>query len=369
MPCLLTAALIVRDEESVLEQCLRAAKQVADELVVVDTGSTDSSREIALGMGAVVLEFPWTGHFSDARNTALDAATGEWILYLDADEEIEVEDPAAFRAVLENGSRNLAFRPLLKSRSNWTPYREFRVFRNRADLRFRGVMHETIVPDIERILFAERLLISPINALIRHSGYDGDQTHKHARDLPLLMIELQQTPDRAYLWDHVGRIHEALGDRVAAEGAWQQGVQVVRESGSALAVDGLPYGNLLSLRVMLGRPDLALAREAIARFPGNPVLLWAGAETAFALKQWRQAVDWIDALLNLDRDAIADEAVAIDESLIGHVAHDARGQALFELGHYLEAATAFSVAEALAPEEPAYRVRRQLASARAKSAQ
>ena len=338
---------------------------MADELIVVDTGSIDQSREIATTCGARVLEFPWTGHFSDARNTALDAAAGHWILYLDADEVLEVGDPAGFRSTLASGDDIVVFRPLLKSRSNWTPYREYRIFRNRADLRFRGTMHETIVPDVARIMREEGLGVAPINALICHSGYDGDQSHKHRRDLPLLEIEVVRTPDRAYLWDHIGRIHEALGNESAAESAWERAVTIVRESDSRLGVDGLPYANLLTLRLVADRPDLALAEEAIDRFPGNPVSLWAGAATAMAAGTWAGAVEWIDRLLALDRNAIAEDALAIDESLLGHAAYDLKGQALFELGAFGDAEAAFARAEVLAPDDPAYRVRRKLASARA----
>ena len=78
--------MIVRDEEKVLGDCLRSIRDHVDEIVITDTGSTDRSREIAGEFGARVLEQPLQDDFSAARNHSLDAATGDWILYIDADE-------------------------------------------------------------------------------------------------------------------------------------------------------------------------------------------------------------------------------------------------------------------------------------------
>src|SRR5688500_10397342 len=81
---LLSASLIVRNEERFLEACLRSLAGRADEIVVVDTGSTDRSRDIARDLGARVLDHEWADDFSAARNAAIDAARGAWILYIDA---------------------------------------------------------------------------------------------------------------------------------------------------------------------------------------------------------------------------------------------------------------------------------------------
>src|SRR5207237_491740 len=78
--------LRVRDEEAMLPRCLEAAAAHVDEIIVVDTGSTDRTMDIAREFGATVIETEWTGDFSAARNVSFDAATSDWIFYLDADE-------------------------------------------------------------------------------------------------------------------------------------------------------------------------------------------------------------------------------------------------------------------------------------------
>ena len=82
----LNLVMIVKNEERTLEKCLRAAKPLVDHMIIADTGSDDATREIASRMGAQVLEFPWIGDFSAARNFALSHSDADWNLVLDGDE-------------------------------------------------------------------------------------------------------------------------------------------------------------------------------------------------------------------------------------------------------------------------------------------
>ena len=85
---LFSAALIVKNEEELLEQCLRSLQGLVDETVVVDTGSTDRTQIIAQEYGARLYEFKWRNDFAAARNHALNQVRGEWVLYIDADERV-----------------------------------------------------------------------------------------------------------------------------------------------------------------------------------------------------------------------------------------------------------------------------------------
>src|SRR6202042_930105 len=95
----LSLCMIVRDEEQMLPRCLAAVASAVDEIVIVDTGSTDATVEIARSFGAKVIEFPWTGSFSEARNVSFEAATGDWVMYLDADEVLVTEDIEQLRSL------------------------------------------------------------------------------------------------------------------------------------------------------------------------------------------------------------------------------------------------------------------------------
>ena len=84
--------MIVKNEEAFLSQCLESIKDVVDEIIIVDTGSTDNTREIARQMGAKVFEFPWTNDFSAPRNESIRQAAGHYILWLDADDRMDPEE-------------------------------------------------------------------------------------------------------------------------------------------------------------------------------------------------------------------------------------------------------------------------------------
>src|SRR5437899_1284513 len=116
---LLSAALVVRDEALVLDGCLASIEDVVDEIVLVDTGSQDDSVEIAVDHGARVIHHEWSGDFAEARNIGLEAARGEWVLYIDADERLAGADRDSMQELL-HGAREVAFRLLLRPDSHST---------------------------------------------------------------------------------------------------------------------------------------------------------------------------------------------------------------------------------------------------------
>jgi glycosyltransferase involved in cell wall biosynthesis len=97
----LSVALIVRDAEPALAETLASIQDVADEIVVLDTGSTDASREVAAQFQARVLPFPWDDDFAAARNACLDNVTGDWVLWLDAGERLSPSDAAGLREFVD----------------------------------------------------------------------------------------------------------------------------------------------------------------------------------------------------------------------------------------------------------------------------
>ena len=97
---MLSLSMIVRDEEARLGECLRSVQGFADEMVVVDTGSTDATVAIAEAAGARVEQIPWPGDFAPARNQALEFLNGDWVLVLDADEQLRPEAIPALKALM-----------------------------------------------------------------------------------------------------------------------------------------------------------------------------------------------------------------------------------------------------------------------------
>lgn len=168
----LSACLIVRDEERFLDRCLASLRGHVDEICVLDTGSSDRSVEIARSHGAIVGFRPWDDDFSAARNASLDLASGDWILQIDADEELVAPakdawsvlgDSSAVCALVELDLRGDAGH----SERTWQP----RLFRRDPRLRYRRPLHETVLDGL-----AEAGLPAPraVPLLLIHHGYLGE---------------------------------------------------------------------------------------------------------------------------------------------------------------------------------------------------
>jgi tetratricopeptide (TPR) repeat protein len=165
--------IIAKNEKEHLARCLNSAKPIVDEIIVVDTGSTDETKDIATAFGAMVFDFEWADDFSKARNFALSKASGDWILVLDADEVISVTDHGAFRQILaESQDDTAAYRIRTRNYTyqvntvgfqrnrgeypeeqgiGWFPSDKVRLFTNDTRIRFEYPVHELVEPSLESL--------------------------------------------------------------------------------------------------------------------------------------------------------------------------------------------------------------------------
>ena len=193
----ITLCMIVRNEEDVLSSCLASAAPLVEEIVVVDTGSSDRTKEIAKQYTEQVIDFKWHDDFAQARNFALKQASREWVLWLDADEEIRLEDEQEWTQSFLKASA--AYDALLVPLRNYygeTPdetkaylYSSYRLLRASAGFQFKQAIHEHL--DIAS--GSNRYAEAPLSGMcIRHYGYldayvqKKDKIH---RNLHLLLKE------------------------------------------------------------------------------------------------------------------------------------------------------------------------------------
>jgi len=134
----------MKDEEQTLKTVLSVAKRFCDEMIVVDTGSKDSSKEIAKSMGATVFDFEWENDFSLARNFAIDKATGDYAIWLDADDVIEESDIQKIISLKENDFFNCDMIMLKYAVSPHFSYFRERIFRLDGKNYFEGFVHEAM---------------------------------------------------------------------------------------------------------------------------------------------------------------------------------------------------------------------------------
>jgi glycosyltransferase involved in cell wall biosynthesis len=354
-----SACLIVKNEEKFLDGCLRSVVGHVDEIVVVDTGSSDRSRDIARSHGAVLLEFPWRDDFAAARNFGLEAATGDWILYIDADERLEV--PAGARLTDGLGPDVSAGRVRFTPQSGMTPARELRIFRNDPRIRFHGAMHETIVPSIDALSRSEGLRVVEVPAAIVHLGYDGDQTRKHIRNLPLLQRAVEADAERLYYWQHLARTLEALGRRDDAIAACRRGLEIARAEGrtrDARIAVRLSTALAILLRDA-GEDPSDIVEEGLRFSPEDKAILFLKARVLVDRGEYEQALAILAGLTAIDADTFCDPFVSYDRRIFGSHAHDLAGVAHLRLGDRAAAAAAFARAAELEPGDPGFRRKAQ----------
>lgn len=254
----LALCMIVKNEASDLPRCLDSVTPVVDEIVVVDTGSADGTIAIARRHNARVFQHQWQNDFAQARNFSLQYAQSDWILVLDADEELDSDARETISALIRNPSAD-GYR--LRQR-NFLPQDELqyytdlwltRLFRNRPDYRFEYAIHEEVRPSIVRAGGK----VENSELIIRHYGYSRKTAQRDnsraARNLQIVRQLLAQTPDDAYLTYHLGATYKALEQ---TEEAWRA-LQLV------LTLDYRPLGNEVLEQLFLKLAQLALQKDLL----------------------------------------------------------------------------------------------------------
>jgi GT2 family glycosyltransferase/2-polyprenyl-3-methyl-5-hydroxy-6-metoxy-1,4-benzoquinol methylase len=196
----LSVCMIVKNEEDHIAKCLMSVKPVADEMIVVDTGSSDGTKDTAAAFGAKVYDFEWTGDFSAARNYSLSQASGDWILVLDADEVISPLDyelmreliskkypkPVAYSLITRNYTNRLNVEGWIatdgkydkeEAGNGWYPSEKVRLIRNDKRIHFVNPVHECVEPTI----IEAGIEIKPCSIPVHHYGRLGSREKIQAK--------------------------------------------------------------------------------------------------------------------------------------------------------------------------------------------
>jgi tetratricopeptide (TPR) repeat protein len=201
--------MIVKDEADFLPQCLRSAEDVVDEIILVDTGSSDATLEIARSFKARVFQHEWKEDFSEARNVSLKHATSDWILFLDGDEVLEPKSARMLPEVLHRTEHfGFLFCIYNFKENGFVLGRHYttRLFRNLKGVRFAGRIHEQILP---------MGTIACPGMSIYHFGYDLDpetMKRKGKRNARILKQALAVRGEDHVLRYHLARVHLMLGE-------------------------------------------------------------------------------------------------------------------------------------------------------------
>ena len=356
---LLTASLIVKNEEKCLGACLASLRGVADEVIIVDTGSTDRTREIAESAGARVYDFTWTGDFSEARNRALDLSSGKWILYIDADERVRPESVSNLQIELSDPGR-AGYEVLLYPRPGHTPFWIMRLFRNDPAVRFRGIIHENIWPELYEYGARQGLGFGKSALALDHEGYEGNLAAKNVRNLPMLLRALQQDPQHIYCWCHLATIRMEMKEPERAKEAWLTALRLVRERDAHAPEDILPYLGLIQHSADFGCDADSLLAEASAQFPSSVHLEWIRARKLMDAGRFEDAIAGFLHVIERGESRDYEHIVAHDPKYFGVFTYDCIATCHFRLGQYSQSRHYYDLAARQAPDQAEYRVKRAL---------
>jgi glycosyltransferase involved in cell wall biosynthesis len=214
--------IIAKDEARDIAGCIASAAGAVDEIVVVDTGSSDATKEIAAAAGAIVADFPWRDDFAAARNCALEHATGDWILVLDADERLAPGGAEKIRAAIRN-NKCLGYRLEIASDIGGSvPQRVYliRLYRRRPELRYVRRIHESLNEAISDLARGGEGDVLDLDVRIDHSGYAPERfvsLKKRERNIRLHRLTVDERPDDAYAWYRYGDELRAVDLEQAAD--------------------------------------------------------------------------------------------------------------------------------------------------------
>lgn len=256
----LSLAMIVKNEARCLDRCLRSIASVVDEIIIVDTGSTDATVRIAQEFNATVARFDWINDFSAARNFALGKTTGEWILVLDADEFASADLAAGIKQFIQGPPQIGRLKIVSEFRRNGQTQRSqgfvSRLFPRGAQ--FAGRIHEQIVSPLPRV---------NLRGELSHDGYL--ETNKCDRNVRLLLAELEREPDSAYLHFQLALEYTSL-DQPEKSFACLQNALARMQPGDPFApnivVDFL-YAAMALKKFSAGLEVIASAENVLADFP------------------------------------------------------------------------------------------------------
>jgi hypothetical protein len=302
---LISLCMIVKNEETNLPDSLASVADLVDEIIVVDTGSTDRTKERAAHFGAHVVDSPWRDDFAAARNESLRHATGQWIFWLDADDRVDEENHDRLRRLFaslppDNRGYLMEYRSLkdFVCGGQNTSVERVALFRSEPNIRWQYRVHEQIQASVER--HGARLERTDI--VIDTVGHQqGEVVHgKLERNYRLLLLENADRPgDPITLWN-LGRT-ALRSDRVAEAADW---LRQTLACGAPFEgrVEALIYGQLAEALCRLARFQEALpvCQTGRMRFPDDIALLLAEGVVLAELGAPNEAAARLYAVLERD---------------------------------------------------------------------
>lgn len=331
---LVSVCMIVKNEARFIARSIQSSKDVADEILVGDTGSTDDTVAIARIHGATVFDVPWTDDFAAAKNAVLARARGRWIVFVDGDEWFLPRGAQTLRNLLKKEDQNPLVAAVSVFQSNLlsleTPHvqdrsRTIRVFRNRPEHRYVFPIHEQIAPNLRGAVIAT-------NLELMHAGFTREvlaEKNKSQRNQQLLDRMMDRTdpknPHYVYLLMQHGREHHRQGRLLEAEDDLMRAAMLFWELGQQGLVEPSPFASVLFAylaEVLLQRQETDRLLMMAERL--KPYIPFPQADRAFFLgmahhrrQEWESAAAaFLEAMACLEGAPQAQEYMSMDRTVL-----------------------------------------------------
>ncbi|HEU20360.1 MAG TPA: glycosyltransferase [Deltaproteobacteria bacterium] len=295
----ISCCMIVKNEEAFLSQCLESVKGHVDEIIIVDTGSTDDTVRIAQRYTDKIYFHPWEGSFSKARNQALSYVTCDWVFQIDADEElIEGSGPKLRRTVQAAGEADAILVNIISTYSNGTRMARHnleRIFKNNGIVHYEGIVHNRIVG---------ASCVKPSKIELIHYGYDLDEKKawdKFIRTTELLKKQIEEDPNDPMPHHYLGTsyLSRSMHEDCIRESLTAMDLAQRQNNNHPLylvshyhaAVSFLSLGNLTKARYY--------SRQALEKFPEHLDSHFTLTVVAAHKQEWQKVLHYGKQYINL----------------------------------------------------------------------
>lgn len=350
----LSLCAIVKNESDNLARCLASVQPCVDEIIVVDTGSEDGTPEIARQYGAKVGYFEWCDDFAAARNYALSLVTGEWILVLDADEELVVRS-ADFRETLKSHPEALAYsiiRIEVKPQAGMTPLHMTRLFRNLPEIRYVGRFHEQIQYQNRSLSDSEASSLDSVRVLHHANSHQQVAAKVVNRNIPILELARQEEGLSLMLLYSLAGMYGSAGEDEKARDCWEEALERLFPH----LIDGNPpeeFGFIPSLVFTLAGRSLQnrdyettmlLCQRGLEWCPNYPPLNYIAGMTLINIGFPLGAVAYFENCLKLGKDSSYYKGEPFEPSFTTTDPACCLGLAYINLKRWSDAVSAFELA-------------------------
>jgi glycosyltransferase involved in cell wall biosynthesis len=328
--------MIVRNEERNLPVCLESVVGLFDEIIVVDTGSTDRTKAIAASFGARVVDFAWIDDFAAARNVALDYATGDYAIWLDADDVIAPGERAKLERLLKqlrpDGMAAYVLRCVCETgEGGQLVVDQPRLFPRRETIRWVYRVHEQLIPGLHNAGCSTKWT----DIVIRHTGYADPVIHeqKRVRNLALLQRELAERPNDPFIYYYLGTLsferkqwQESLGYYILSLAKWGTSQSIACKLFAMIA-----WTNQILARY---EESLRVCNEGLQHFPQDGELWFRKAVALRYLLRPAEAEACWKRVLTLGRPQTF---YSVDQGIYGHLTRHNLALLAEERGDHREA--------------------------------